>query len=323
MQVAGILTPIPTPFDAGGDVDPGALRAALARWLATPLAGFVVLGSNGEAALLDEDESDRVIAAAREAVPADRAFIVGTGRESTRGAIQAARRAAALGADQVLVRTPGFYKAQMTAEAFVRHYTAVADASPVPILLYNYTAVTGVTLPVEVVAALARHPNIAGMKESNGDIDRLRRLIAVAPPPFRLLAGSPATLLDAIDAGAAGGILAIASVVPHACVRLFELARAGRMGEARALQARLAPLARLLGSVYGIAGLKAALKLVGCDVGDPRPPLLPLRPSAVSDLVEALGQTWQARGESDAGLEPPSPDMRSGLVLARRGQTSW
>ena len=147
MNLAGVLNPIPTPFDSRGDVDLVRLRAALGRWLGSPLEGVVVLGSTGEAALLDEDESGRVIAAARAAVPADRTFIVGTGRESTRAAIAATTRAVELGADAVLVRTPGFYKSQMTTEAFVRHYTAVADASPVPVLLYNFTAVTGVTIP--------------------------------------------------------------------------------------------------------------------------------------------------------------------------------
>jgi 4-hydroxy-2-oxoglutarate aldolase len=128
MNLAGVLNPVPTPFDGGGDVDVVRLRLALGRWLAAPLSGFVILGSTGEAALLDEDESDRVVAAARDVVPADRTFIVGTGRESTRATVSATRRAAALGADAVLVRTPGFYKAQMTTPAYVRHYTAVADA---------------------------------------------------------------------------------------------------------------------------------------------------------------------------------------------------
>src|SRR5262249_48595974 len=145
MQLAGVLTPIPTPFDSRDEVDAAALRSSLARWLTTPLDGFVILGSNGEAPLVDEDESDRIVSIARETVPRDRAFIVGTGRESTRATVDATRRAAALGADAVLVRTPGFFKTQMSVQAFVRHYTAVADASPIPVLLYNFTAVTGVT----------------------------------------------------------------------------------------------------------------------------------------------------------------------------------
>jgi len=132
MSLAGVFAPVPTPFDERDQPDTRRLSAALVKWSARPIDGFVILGSNGEAAFLDEDESDRVIAIARDLVPKDRAFIVGTGRETTRGTISATRRAAALGADAVLVRTPGFFKAQMTADVFVRHYRAVADANSTP-----------------------------------------------------------------------------------------------------------------------------------------------------------------------------------------------
>jgi 4-hydroxy-2-oxoglutarate aldolase len=288
MNLSGVLTPIPTPFDEHDEVDVGRLRVALAHWVTTPLTGFVVLGSNGEAILLDEDESDRVVAASREVVPRQRTFIIGVGRESTRGTVQAARRAAGLGADGVLVRTPGFFKSQMTADAFVRHYTAVADASPVPVLLYNFTAVTGVSLPVEAAARLAHHPNIVGMKESNGDVPRVADLVSATPAAFKILAGSAATFCEALRVGASGGILALGSVLPHACARLFELTKAERLDEARALQVQVTPLAKLLGGVYGVPALKTALKLVGCDVGLPRPPLLPLHEAAISELADAL-----------------------------------
>src|SRR2546423_11542012 len=202
MHLDGVFAPIPTPFDDRDRVDTGRLSAALARWLARPLAGFVVLGSNGEAVLMDDFESDQVIVAAREAVPRTRRLIVGTGRESTQAAIKASKRAAEHGADAVLVRTPGFFKPQMTTDAFVRHYTAVADASPVPVLLYNFTSLTGVNLLPAAVAALAVHPNIIGMKESGGDIAQIAELVSVAPAGFNLLAGSGATFLPAAVRGA-------------------------------------------------------------------------------------------------------------------------
>src|SRR5207237_8935130 len=173
MILSGVFAPIPTPFDEDDRVDTRRLRAALERWVAGPLAGFIVLGSNGEAVFLDDDEADRVVAAAREAVPASRPLVIGTGRESTRATIRATTRAAQLGADYVLVRTPGFFKSQMTNDAFVRHYTAVADASPVPVLLYNFTAVNGVNLRPATVSQLATHPNIVGMKESGGDVGQI------------------------------------------------------------------------------------------------------------------------------------------------------
>jgi 4-hydroxy-2-oxoglutarate aldolase len=287
MKLAGIFAPIPTPFDDSDQVDTTRLRAALAHWIARPITGFIVLGSNGEAVLMDDFEADRVIVAARDAVPRGRPFIVGTGRESTQAAIRACRRAAEHGADAVLVRTPGFFKNQMTADVFVSHYTAVADASPVPVLLYNFTALTGVNLLPAAVWRLAVHPNIIGMKESGGDIAQIADLVSGSPDDFQVLAGTTSTFYAALCVGASGGILAPASVVPEACLRLFELARDGRHAEAVVLQRQLMPLARLLGT-YGVPGLKAALNTIGCDVGVPRPPLVPVNDAAVTQLREAL-----------------------------------
>jgi len=288
MNLAGVFAPIPTPFDDQDAVDTKRLRAALTRWIARPLTGFVVLGSNGEAALMDDFEADRVIVAAREAIPSDRPFIVGTGRESTQAAVRAAKRAAEHGADAVLVRTPAFFKTQMTTDAFVRHYTVVADASPVPVLLYNFTAVTGVNLLPAAVTRLAPHPNIIGMKESNADIAQIADLVSGTPADFQVLAGTTSTFYAALCVGAVGGILAPACVIPDACFRLFELARAGRHAEAVQLQRELVPLARLLGQAYGVPGLKAALNLIGYDVGVPRPPLQPAPEAASGALREAI-----------------------------------
>src|SRR5881394_1971314 len=183
MNLAGVFAPIPTPFDDRDRVDTARLKAALDKWVKGPLTGFVVLGSNGEAALMDDFECDQAIVAARDAVPRDKGFIVGTGRESTNAAIKATKRAAEHGADAVLVRTPGFFKSQMTNDVFVRHYTAVADASPAPVLLYNFTAVTGVNLQPAAVARIATHPNVVGMKESGGDLAQIAEIIASTVNP--------------------------------------------------------------------------------------------------------------------------------------------
>ena len=288
MDLHGVFAPIPTPFDRDQQLDEVTLKAAVTRWAATPLTGLVVLGSTGEAVLLDEDEADRSVLIAREAWPSSRPFIVGTGRESTKATIRATRRAATLGADAVLVRTPGFYKSQMHTDVFVRHYTAVADESPVPILLYNFTAVTGVNLLPAAVSTLASHPNIIGIKESGGDIAQITEFVTGTPNEFSVLAGSSTTFNAAMDAGVTGGILALSCVLPDACVKLYELARARKFSEASALQERLMPMAKLVGSMHGIAGLKAALKLVGCDVGGPRSPLAPVSDATVAVLREAL-----------------------------------
>jgi 4-hydroxy-2-oxoglutarate aldolase len=288
MNLRGVFAPIPTPFDRDGRIDLDKLGAACAHWSAGPLDGLVVLGSTGEAALLDEAESDRVLAFARDRWPSGRPFIAGTGRESTRAAIDASRRAANLGADAVLVRTPGFYKSQMATDTFVRHYTAVADASPVPVLLYNFTAVTGVNLLPAAVSTLSSHPNIVGVKESSGDIAQTTDLVAGTPDGFNVLAGSATTFYASLCVGATGGILALACVLPDACVRLFKLTRDGHHAEAGRLQHRLVPVAKLVGSQYGVPGLKAALQLAGCDAGLPRAPLAPVCEAALASLRDVL-----------------------------------
>jgi 4-hydroxy-2-oxoglutarate aldolase len=287
-DLQGIFPPIPTNFDAAGDVDARAMAANVRRWMAAPLSGVLALGSNGEAASLDEDESDRVVAAVRAEVPRARLLLVGTGRESTRATIAATRRAAALGADAVLVRTPSYFKSQMTVDALVAHFTAVADASPIPVLLYNLPGVTGLTLTLPAIERLAPHPNVVGMKETSADLERLGQFAAVAPDRFVVLCGWAPVVYPALVAGARGAILAVANVLPDECVRLLELVRAGRHGEALALQRRLTPIAQLVTSGHGVAGLKAALDELGYTGGPVRPPLLPAAPAARTQITAAL-----------------------------------
>jgi 4-hydroxy-2-oxoglutarate aldolase len=283
-RFAGIYTPIATPFRDEGTVDERALAANVSRWMTTPLTGLVVLGSNGEAATLDDDEADRVVEIVRAGVPSSRPLIAGTGRESTRATIAANRRAAAAGVDAVLVRTPSFFKPQMTSDAFVRYFSEVADASPLPVLLYNVTLYTGVNLLPDAVERLAAHPNIVGIKESGSDIGQIAEYVARTPDDFTVLAGSATTLVHALCAGCDGAILALASLLPAECVLMTTLVRDKRLDEAQALQRRLMALARSVGSTYGVPGLKAALELIGYASGPPRPPLRPLS-SEVVDII--------------------------------------
>src|SRR5688572_8050416 len=287
-RFAGIYTPIVTPFDANGEVDPKGLVTNVDRYLKSPLTGLVVLGSNGEAAQLEDDEADRVIGIVRERVPAGRPLLVGTGRESTRATIAACRRAAAIGADAVMARTPSFYKPQMTSDAFVRHYTEVADASPAPVLLYNVTMYTGVNLLADAVEQLSEHENIAGLKDSGNDMLQLSDYLSRAKPGFTILAGAAPTLFSAAALGAHGAVLALAGIAPELCVELFTLVTNRRMDEARGLQRRLMPVARAIGPIYGVPGLKAALDLVGLTGGVPRPPLRSVAPGVIDKLREQL-----------------------------------
>ncbi|MEX2661481.1 MAG: dihydrodipicolinate synthase family protein [Vicinamibacterales bacterium] len=289
MDLSGGFPPIATPFDERGDVDARALQSNLARWLGTGVRGVVALGSNGEAPLLDESESDAVIAGARTVVPRDRLLIAGTGRESTRATIAASQRAAALGADAVLVRTPSYFKPRMTRDAFVAHYTAVADAVSVPVLLYNYPAVTGLTLTPDTVGALARHPNIAGIKETSTDAAQIAAYVdAARGETFTVLAGSAPGVYAALCLGARGAILAAACIVPRACVALFDAFQRGAHDEARELQRRILPVAMAVTSGFGVPGLKAALDAAGYIGGPPRAPLTPAPPDAVRTIRATL-----------------------------------
>jgi len=281
---------MPTPFK-DGEIDEAAIGTNVRHWMTTGLGGIVALGTNGEASLLDDDEADRVLAAVRAAVPAGRTLIAGVGRESTRATVAAARRAAAAGADAVLVRTPSFYRAHVPVAALVAHYTAVADASPVPVLLYNYAAFTGVNLAPDTIARLAAHPNVAGLKETSTDGAQFADLSAAVPARFTVMAGSAPGVYAALCAGAQGAILAVACVTPELCLELFEHARQGRFAQALECQQRLTPLARAVTTGFGIAGLKAAMDLSGLTGGEPRPPLAPLAREGVEKIRSLLDAT--------------------------------
>jgi 4-hydroxy-2-oxoglutarate aldolase len=287
---SGIYTPLATPFDAAGEIDERGLAANVDRYIASPLTGIVVLGSNGEAPQLEDEEADRAIAAVRSRVPRNRPLLAGTGRESTRATIAACERAARLEVDAVMVRTPSFYKNLMTTDAFVRHYTEVADASPVPVILYNVTMYTGVNLLPDAVEQLSQHPNIVGIKDSGNDMVHLGDYIARARPGFVVLVGAAPSLFTATAIGAHGAVLALAGLVPELCVELVEHVKAGRIAEARQLQRRLMPIARSIGPVWAVPGLKAALDLMGMAGGTPRPPLRPVASPAIDTLRRQLDE---------------------------------
>jgi 4-hydroxy-2-oxoglutarate aldolase len=273
------------------------MRSNVERWMRTGLRGVVLLGTNGEAPLIRDDEAVRLTAAAREAVPANRVLLVGTGRQATRDVIALSRAVAAAGADAVLVLTPSVYRAQLTAAALVTHFRAIADGSPVPVVLYNMPQATGVTLTPAIVQELASHPNIAGIKESSGDIAVVADLAGRAAADFPVVVGAAPSLYASLMVGATGGIVAVANVVPELCVRLYELTRAGRHDDARELQRALTPLAAAVTTGFGVPGLKAAMALAGYRPGQPRRPLAPLDDAGrrtIHDLFETLSTRAEA-----------------------------
>jgi 4-hydroxy-2-oxoglutarate aldolase len=301
LALHGILAPVVTTFDP----QHGALARApfernLRAYLAAGVTGAVVAGSSGEAALLDDAERRTLTEWARAIVPADRALVVGVGSESTRLTIARAWDAAAAGADAVLVVAPHYYHARMTEPALRAHYEAVADASPVPVLLYNIPVYAHFAFSEALVHALAAHGNVAGMKDSAGDLPMLDAYLRAQSPTFRVLTGSGQTVQAALERGASGAILAVALFAPALTVSLADAVARGDGAAAADAQARLAPLAREIVAALGPAGLKAAMDLVGLEGGTPRPPLQPVTDAERARVTARLEEQGLTRVVADA-----------------------
>lgn len=273
IQLNGIMPPLTTPFDAEGNLDLGRLSENVARYNNTGLAGYVALGSNGEAIHLSTDERIQVIKAIKQSATPSHKIVAGINEFSTRAAIEATRAASAVGADVALVVTPYFYKSAMTSEVLTRFFTEVADASPLPVFIYNVPQNTGVTIDARTIAALAAHENIAGLKDSSGNMGALSDTLRLVPIDFNVFVGNGGILYPGLAMGAKGAILAVACVAPRVCVELFEAVKAGNHTKARELQNRLSPVAHIVTAGLGVSGLKAALELAGFFGGAPRAPL--------------------------------------------------
>lgn len=287
-NLRGVFPPIPTPFDETGAIDTAALAAHLSFLGSFDLAGYVVLGSNGEAVHLSIEERSQLLEAARTLIPENRALIVGTGCPSTWQTIGVSKRAAEVGADAVLVLPPYYYKGRMTVEALRKHFHAVADALSIPVLLYNMPACTGVDMDASTVAAIADHPNIVGLKDSGGNVAKLGALHQLLGDGFQILAGSASFLLPALSVGAVGGVLALANIAPAQCLAIRENVLAGDWNQARDIQVRLIEANTAVTSRWGVAGLKAAMKILGLPNSFVRAPLLDLKDPDISQLESIL-----------------------------------
>jgi 4-hydroxy-2-oxoglutarate aldolase len=213
-------------------------------------------------------------------------LFAGTGVESTQSTINLTKEAADRGADAVLVKNPFYFKSQMTFDVYMAHYTAVADASPIPVIIYNVPVFTGVPLESRLVIELAKHPNIRGLKDSSGDAKLISEVVwNTDSARFGVLAGAAPTLLPAMVAGALGGIVALACAAPKATLELYRAFAAGNYKKAGEVQRIIAPAAGAVTAKYGIAGLKGAMELEGFQAGLPRRPLLPLKAEQREDLA--------------------------------------
>ena len=290
MKITGIFPPIPTPFTPEGAVDLPALGANFSKWNEGPLAGYVVGGSNGEFVTLSIEERMEVVTRARQLVPAGRILIAGSGMESTRSTVEMAQRLAEAGADALLVVTPSYYKSKMDSAALVAHYHTVAEGSALPLILYSVPANTGVDIPVDAVQELSKHPKIVGIKDSGGDVTKIGEMVYKTPDDFQVLAGSGGFLLGALAVGAVGAIAGLANIAGAALVEIMACFARGDLNAARAIQHPLIEVNRAVTAQYGVAGLKAAMDMLGFYGGPVRAPLLPLSTHAKASLRKTLEQ---------------------------------
>lgn len=288
--LSGVFVPATTPFDpVTGDVAPVSFRENIRRWSTEGIDGLVVFGSTGEGALLDEAEKLSLMALARDvsALP----LVAGAAGESTRAATAQARRLAEVGADAILLHPPTYFGPWLPPAALRDYFLAVADDSPAPLIVYHIPKFTKVTLDPGLVAELARHPNIVGLKDSSGDIKRFAEYTTACGGDCRLFIGNGALLYTALALGAAGGIVALGLMAPRVCAQIVQYFRAGESTRAGELQERIAPVHREVVAAFGARGVKVALDALGYAGGAPRPPLQPL---SARERTQVLGTLQHA-----------------------------
>ncbi|NLL37449.1 MAG: dihydrodipicolinate synthase family protein [Fretibacterium sp.] len=287
-SVRGIFAPIATAFDASGEVDYKVYVENVEAFGKTKLAGLVILGSNGEFTMLSHEEKVKLVEVARKHLPADKKVIAGTGCESLKETVELTKECADVGAEVALVVTPHYYKRDMNEGALEKFYTMLADASPIPVMLYNMPGNAGINIPSSLTVKLSKHPNIKGIKDSGGNIVQISEVLAKAPEGFSMFAGSGSFLLATLMLGGVGGTLAVANVVPNYCAEIQEHYEKGDLATARKMQLALLPLNAAVTSRFGIGGMKAAMDLVGYKGGLPRLPILPASVETRGEIARIL-----------------------------------
>jgi len=285
MEIEGVFPPVTTPFDENGCIVHDHLTENIKRWNETDVSGYLILGSNSETVFLNDEEKLEIIKTSRRSIPSSKRMLVGTGLECTKGTIELTRRAADCGADVAVIITPHFFKSNMSHDAFMKHYLMVADNSPIPVLLYNVPSFTGLNMEAGTASALSSHENIIGIKDSSGNVEQLSGIISLTGEnEFSVLTGSSIVLYPSMCVGAAGGVMAIACVLPGKCSDIIRLYKDGNHSEAKELQMRLIEPTLAVTSRYGIPGLKAAMDLSGYYGGQSRLPLLPITSAEIEDI---------------------------------------
>lgn len=290
VNLNGTFLPVTTPFDpVTGDLDVVAFRANLRSWVAHPIRGILIAGSTGESVFLDDAERVALIEAAADVVPHDRVVIAGTGSESTRHTIHLTKQAADAGADAVLVSPPAYFKGAMSHAVLAKHYKAVADASPVPVLVYQVPLrLSTLELPTALIDELSQYPNIVGIKDSRGKLDLVGELVEHSADDFQVMVGSGAILYGALELGAVGGIVAVGLMAPAEAAGISVAFAEGRTSDAGRLQERIAPVHNQIVGGMGVPGVKAALDLLGLHGGSLRAPLESVSAEKVDEIRTIL-----------------------------------
>jgi 4-hydroxy-2-oxoglutarate aldolase len=291
LSIEGVYPPMLTPFKAEGQLDIESHLFNMERWNATPLSGYLVLGSNSEAAYLTESEKLFLIEKTAEVVPEDRLLIAGTGMESTQETISLTQKAAERGAKAALILTPFYYLGNMTDDALTQHFLKIADAVEIPVLIYNVPKFTHINVSNHLLTALKDHPNIIGMKDSAGNIGQLIQYQSILNEDFNLLVGTASLWYPALTLGIKGGIMALANIFPDKCYQIQSLVNQGNWHEAEKLYRILYPVNQAITATYGVAGLKYAADLLGYKGGHVRSPLRTLNDTQKKAIKEIIHQT--------------------------------
>ena len=291
MKVTGVFAPIATNFDESGGLDLCAYADNAKRLGGSRLAGLVALGTNGEFVSLSCEEKLSLIRETRKVLPASKLVIAGVGHESTAATVRFTRDAASEGADVALLLNPTYHKRDLGPDALEKFFLDVADASPIPVMIYNMPVNSGINIPSALTIKLSQHENIVGIKDSGGNIVQIAEIIAGTAPDFSVFAGSGSYLFATSMLGGVGGTLAVANIAPNFCADLHDSCASGEVDRAREMQLDLLPLNAAVTTRFGIGGLKAALDCVGMHGGNPRLPILPAKGpdrEEIAAIVERL-----------------------------------
>jgi 4-hydroxy-2-oxoglutarate aldolase len=281
-RMAGVFVPISTPFADDESVDYSALAFNVERYAASGVLGYLALGSNGENRSLTEDEKYQVIECIIRHKGPGQVVMAGATYDAQRDTEGFLKRAADYGADFGLVLSPGYFRKLMTEDVLFRYFSTVADGSPIPLLLYNAPGFCGVTLTPALVARLAAHPNIVGMKDSAAS--GIENFLPAQSESFRVLAGSANFLFAAMMGGSVGGTVSLANSFPAVSLELFRYGQARDEARGVPFQERVTRINQAISGPFGPAGVKAAMNLAGFRGGIPRRPLLPLTEAQTAQL---------------------------------------